>query len=439
MRVHRKILAAVAAGVAGLVVSGLAEAALEPGARDRGFHGGYTQTRVPGGVLDVVGSGGGHRGGVLVGGVVRTGVADGDRFVVLKYTARGRLDRRYGGRGRASGGSLSEVLEADFAVSADGRAVFASTGGGLTVTRFTRAGRPDRSFGEDSRSTSAIQLQSVSVVLQPDGKVLVAGGELDPDPHASEVDVAVLRFDTDGSLDEEFGDSGVARIGRDGVAESAAGLALARDGRIVVAGQSTGQSRELVARLLPNGDRDPSFAGSGVVLTNIFTDSANQRQSRIENVAVDHRGRIVVAGAVDIRDRTSDFMAARFTADGRIDPRFASGRGYRTVSFPRRVLATASEVALDGAGRILLAGTAQRFDGTHAGFALARLTGVGKLDAAFARRGRLVSTARRFRLRLGGFSIQPGGKLLAAGTARRSRRTDAYAVRFRGGGARRAR
>src|SRR5262249_12517956 len=121
------------------------------------------------------------------------------------------------------------LMAVAFSVSAPSR---------FALIRLTPDGVLDPTFG-GSGVIEPVLGQLIDVVapaLQPDGKLLVGGdtpfGVSDPDG----TDVLVMRFDTDGTLDPDFGAGGVATIDFAGGRDDAVSLALQPDGRIVVAG-----------------------------------------------------------------------------------------------------------------------------------------------------------------------------------------------------------
>jgi uncharacterized delta-60 repeat protein len=167
--------------------------------------------------------------------------------VIARLRATGVLDTDFGGDGRVTlpgGGSLSAVL-----VQPDRNIVVAGNASGsamMTVTRLKPDGSLDATFG--SAGTTTVAFGSLANPLggaarQPDGKIVVAGYTQDGE------DVAVARLNTDGSLDATFGIGGKATVDF-GVATFGNAVALARNGRIVVAGQKTGGDDFGVARLL---------------------------------------------------------------------------------------------------------------------------------------------------------------------------------------------
>ena len=115
----------------------------------------------------------------------------------------------------------------------------------MTVTRLKPDGSLDTTFG--SGGTASVVFGSLANPLggaarQPDGRIVIAGYTQDGE------DVAVARLNTDGSLDAGFGGAGKATVDF-GAATFGNAVALAPNGRIVVAGQKTGGDDFAVARL----------------------------------------------------------------------------------------------------------------------------------------------------------------------------------------------
>jgi uncharacterized delta-60 repeat protein len=134
-------------------------------------------------------------------------------------------------------------------VQLDRKIVVAGNSAGLemmTVTRLLPSGSLDTTFG--SGGTTMIDFGTLAditagAVLQPDGKIVIAGYT-----QAAE-DIAVGRLNPDGSLDATFGSGGKTTIDF-GAATFGNAVALQPNGRIVVAGQRTGGDDFALARLL---------------------------------------------------------------------------------------------------------------------------------------------------------------------------------------------
>lgn len=109
---------------------------------------------------------------------------------------------------------------------------------------------------------AAASVGSFAMAVQPNGKIVVAGGSGRVGGEASGPEFgAVVRYRRDGSLDRSFG-------GGDGVAllrqlKPFTAVALQPDGKIIVTSPIGGEGG--LARLLPDGGLDPSFGTGGVL------------------------------------------------------------------------------------------------------------------------------------------------------------------------------
>jgi len=102
----------------------------------------------------------------------------------------------------------------------------------LEPRRLLSAGDLDSTFGGDGVVTTDLGSgnYAAATVVQPDGKILVAG--------SAGGDAIVLRYTTSGALDSTFGNGGVARVSRGG-GEYFSDLVLLPDGRIVAGGSAS--------------------------------------------------------------------------------------------------------------------------------------------------------------------------------------------------------
>ena len=118
----------------------------------------------------------------------------------VRYNIDGSLDSTFG-----SGGIVitSLGLGSAIALQADSKIVVT---GFVHIIRYNIDGSLDSTFGSGGIVTSAIGGVS-SVAIQPNGKILAAGSS---EIHAGDSDFAVVRYNTDGSLDSAFGSGGIA-------------------------------------------------------------------------------------------------------------------------------------------------------------------------------------------------------------------------------------
>jgi uncharacterized delta-60 repeat protein len=284
-------------------------------------------------------------------------------------------------------------------------------------------GELDRSFSGDgwvrtlevrSPTNSYLPRGGEDVALQHDGKMLVAGEILDATSHWY---FGVLRYTADGSVDRTFAGDGLAEVDL-GEFEFAHAVAVQRNGRVVVAGETDCRFAICFAlvRFLPNGTLDRSFGTNGVVRTTFATYGA----SRAYDVAVQPNGRIV---AVGMRFRGNDaqndelFAVARYLPDGKLDRSF-SRDGLASIDFGFGD-ADATAVALQRRGKILVAGEGTRnVYRTEEDFALARLRANGTLDRSFSSDGRVtIDFGHHLSDSVRGMALRRDGRIVLAGSS----------------------
>jgi len=309
-------------------------------------------------------------------------------------------------------GAEAVAVQPDGKIVTAGGLIDARSGRYFGAFRFLPDGRLDPTFGRGG--WSAVDLGSFeevrAVAVQGDGKIVVAGDSSCTTGRC----ITAVRFDPDGSVDAGFGAGGVVRKEFYLEPSRVSDVAVDRDGRIVLAGSrsrgGSGQDSELVCvvRLLPDGRLDTSFSRDGVAVLDhgYGNDSA-------ESVGLQGR-RIVVAG--DGRHTgTGGMGVARFRRDGRLDRSFGRG-GHRIVSFGSRRLASAHSLAVTPGGRVVVAGSAV-IEGDAPQFALASVTRNGALDRRFGSRGRVRTSPGPLGGRGLAVAAASGGRILVAGLA----------------------
>jgi uncharacterized delta-60 repeat protein len=133
-------------------------------------------------------------------------------------------------------------------------------------------------------------------------------------------DLGVARLTPTGSLDPNFGSNGYTLAP---IGSYARGLGRQADGRIVIVGRGSdtmGNAAMLAARFTANGVLDPSFGDGGRRI--VQPSAAATPQSGAFGLALQPSGKIILIGDVtDIVDAT-ELGIVRLTGDGSIDPSF---------------------------------------------------------------------------------------------------------------------
>lgn len=242
---------------------------------------------------------------------------------VARYLPSGTLDPTFSGDGiqmidNAGPGDWGGSLD-DVAVQQDGKiVVLTSSSQGFTVVRLNSDGAYDGTFGTNGRVTTsfrAVNLPS-AVAIQPDGKIVVAGGSGDGVVHETQSFV-LARFNTNGSVDTSFGNLGKV-ITSVHYSNRPADIVLQADNKLVVVGTS---SDGVLMRFQPNGAFDLSFGESGVVHYNV-----QNSYTAFRRVAIQPDGRIVASS-------NSGYKVVRFLPNGSLDTLFGSS-GVVVTNFP---------------------------------------------------------------------------------------------------------
>jgi uncharacterized delta-60 repeat protein len=272
----------------------------------------------------------------------------------------------------------------DILLQTDGKIVVAGTIDldGLRkpfLARYNPDGTLDADFGASGlvippRNTGV----SPRIALQPDGKILVATRSDDPP-----VGLLVLRFETDGSSDPSFGTAGAALIPSMFVT-SIAGVAVGPYGNVVVGARLSGFSGEAIglARFGADGQPDAAFGDGGLLTV------ASEYSWLALALTMDNNGRILVGGFVfGLPGRFfTDAFVRRFESDGTADDSFGTGG---VVLIQPDTSSEIQALALQADGKILAGGRLWGPEYYQSRWLLARFDQNGVPDAQFGSAGRV--------------------------------------------------
>jgi uncharacterized delta-60 repeat protein len=341
--------------------------------------------------------------------------------------ADGDLDKSFGARGMVvTEFSNSQSVARAIAIQGDGKIVAAGGIGnnavavaGFALVRYNSDGSLDASFGVGGKLTTQFDGggSAAAIAIQSDGKI-VAGGFAGVLPNSS---FALVRYNSDGSLDTGFGASGKVTTPF-GAGSRVNAITIQPDGKIVAAGfagELNKASSFAVARYNGDGSLDASFGTSGMVTTGLL-DSSDANA-----IATQSDGKIVLAGHASTinAQRVSFFGLARYDRDGSLDTSFGTGGKVTTslVGFPG-VFSSAVAVVLTPDGKIVAAGTASLGGVGRASFvALAHYNSDGSLDTSFGAGGTAVTAFLDSQSIARAIAFRPDGKTVAVGATFKSK------------------
>ena len=249
------------------------------------------------------------------------------------------------------------------------------------------SGTLDPTFGTAGKVTTSIssgQDKAYGVVVQSDGKIVVAGYSTST---ATGKDFTVIRYNSDGSLDNTFGNIGVVttdlQTGSDDIAYS---IALQNDGKIILAGYSDNGSNKDAALVRYNNDGslDNTFGNNGIVLT----DFENSQQDEIKVVKIHQlTGNIIVGGSSVISTYVGKPVVARYLTDGTLDNTFNSN-GIKTLwirTSDNTKLFSVEDLVVESNGKISAAGWQRSLTpGINNEYWAARILSNGDMDETFS-------------------------------------------------------
>jgi uncharacterized delta-60 repeat protein len=300
--------------------------------------------------------------------------------------AAGSLDTCWNGTGTA----LTAVKSVDFGKSAmplpDGKVIAVGSASSVSsldiaLVRYNPDGSLDSSFGNAGKVLSALGIAAKAASLQTDGKIVVIG--------QSGADFALVRYNANGSLDSNFGNAGITITDFNSRLDTANALSLQPDGKIIAVGSSqvdpSSDPDFAAARYNPDGSLDSGFGNAGKLLTDI-----NAQFDLANAVTIQNDGKILLAGST--KTRISSFgqmVLARYNPNGTLDSSFGGGGiVLPSLSTPN---SESNAVAVQPDGKIVVFGNA---GGGNQDFALVRVNSDGVMDSGFGIAGVVLTNLR---------------------------------------------
>jgi uncharacterized delta-60 repeat protein len=366
-------------------------------------------------------------GKILVGGYSSNG-SDFD-FTVIRFNQDGSLDNSFGTNGIV----VTPVGTGDeyglcIAIQADGKILLAGYSGNsgnedIALVRYNANGSLDTSFDSDGKILTQIGAgtdAAWSLTIQQDSKILLGGWSND----GIQDNFALVRYNTDGSLDADFDGDGkvVTPVGSGG--SSGRGVAVQSDGKIVLAGIASngGNTDFAVVRYNNNGSLDTDFANNGKAITAVgnSTDYAY-------SIAIQADGKIVVAG-YSYSGSNADFAIVRYNSSGTLDTGFdVDGKVIASIGAGNDY---ALKVAVQPDGKLVVVGSATI--GSSSDIAVVRLNPDGSFDLTFSDDGKLTTLVSPTSDASWDVTVEPNGRILVAGWSQIGARYDFTLLRYVG-------
>lgn len=291
-------------------------------------------------------------------------------FGCARYLTSGILDTAFGDQGITLISQADQAEANAVALQSDGKIVV----GGfysdqdiarILCARFNSDGSLDSNFGQNGLiiENDFLYAQVADIKVQTDGKIIITGTYA----QEGQLSIFLIRYLTNGLRDTSFGDQGFSSY-RAGYHSGSSALGIQSDGKIIVGGFNVSDSRELLLlRFSSGGTLDSLYGQDGAVFSTVGT------SSQVESLVIDTNDRVVIAGTSD-----NQFLTARYLPSGVLDEQFGN-RGY--VITQVGIWASAFAVNVQSDGKILVGGYGDQSLG------VIRLTSTGSLDTTFNANG----------------------------------------------------
>ena len=288
------------------------------------------------------------------------------------------------------------------ATTTDATADFATV-----VAKLTPSGTLDTTFGTQGFVVRNLAVGTNGelcrgIVVQSTGKIVVAGsvehvGAADP----RDRDIAVARFNTDGTKDTTFGTDGVLVLdlstgvvnGTAFSADSAWGLARYADDRLVIHG---GQVRAggvdtdfALIRLTADGARDATFGTNGVVTLDTLENGVSNNASPRNVTILPGTDGLIGAGYQPLAGGDTHPALYKVTDTGVLDTTFATNGVFSTSVLAEQTETYEAQVQPDPAGgyKLVTTGYGRQLDTETTDVLSLRLTSAGVLDTTYGTNG----------------------------------------------------
>jgi uncharacterized delta-60 repeat protein len=292
--------------------------------------------------------------GKIVAAGTTTGFGLNNDFALTRYQANGTIDSSFGINGKVSTDFFGNIdLANDVAIQSDGKIVVAGYAFGtmqdvlFTVVRYNADGSLDNSFGQGGKFILPSQGFAFSVVIDHNGKIVVAG--MAASTPLGIHSYCVVRFNATGTLDTSFDGDGIVYTDFPFGVDVRA-LLLLPEGKLLVAGDTYnfGEPRfPTVVCYNPDGSLDQSFGTQGIAITPIGN-------SQLFSAALQKNGKFVVSLIPIPTSQATDFTLLRFNPNGSLDQSFGNNGQVNTDFLGGTDLSRT--VAIQQDGRIIAGG-----------------------------------------------------------------------------------
>ncbi len=313
----------------------------------------------------------------------------------------GTLDSSFGRNGKVHSNFRFNVFCSAVKIQPDKKIIVGGTHhSGLIIARYKSDGSVDSSFGGRGFVKKFLPDATCrSILLTNNGKIIASG--------SYNKSILLIQYSADGTIDSSFGVNGIV-ISSFGYQDYAGGAVLQPDGKIVVGGNETRYTPDLmVARFNSNGTVDSSFGTNGKTTSNYY-----DQDDRGNSILLQKDGKIVLVGKT-IDDECDTYLLARYDSTGKIDLSFGTNGLTTTLigECNESGQGGAFQAALQNDGKIVAQGLSSP-DQLFYQASIARYKHNGSLDSSFNNTGAFFVNGSDY---FNAIAVQPNNKIITAG------------------------
>jgi uncharacterized delta-60 repeat protein len=342
-----------------------------------------------------------------------------ERLEARECPSGGLLDPTFNGGAPETSGLMdyasATAIQPDGKMVVVGRQGVGAFGSELAVARFNPDGSPDSSFGSGGVTYYPASAYSAAdgVLLQPNGNILVCGHTSVKTKGVTSGAILVARYTPNGALDTSFATKGTFTWDYGPGGDDASSISLLSDGSVLVAGSVNnglpGGASVAVFKLSPTGSLVASYGTNGLFLTN-----PGNAGGGANAIALAPNGDAILAGGTHVSTpggQADAGLIVAVTPAGKLDTGF-NGTGYVATLGPGYGALGFNDVLIQGSNIVVCGGPTGDQLQNGVGALVARYGLTGALDTTFGTGG-YITTGNAFRFN--SLAMEPDGSLVAGG------------------------
>ncbi|WP_171608958.1 T9SS type A sorting domain-containing protein [Limnovirga soli] len=327
----------------------------------------------------------------------------------------GTLDSSFGANGKVLGEAFQGVANS-MIVQPDGKIVIGGTQygehSGFLVARYNMNGTLDINFGDSGRAVNnlgdvAFSKIIYSIALQKDGKIVAVGQYASTGDNSG---FAIMRFNSDGSIDKQFGDNGLTITSVSGNYDIVRDMGILPDGTIIVTGDTeknpNDNKRSFLASYNSSGNLNESFGNKGILIITLI-DVADIRALGITNDS-----KIIIGGYYKTFEKS---ILLKFNSDGNADKSFGNN-GLAELSFNSNIYFNQlNDIAINPDNSIVATGFVQQFSNEYYNIIAEKFLSNGTPDSSFGTNAYSLIGIEKKNIYANSVLSESNGKVIASG------------------------